>query len=49
MVVYDDTDRPQDRRAKASRADDYELLTFVGFKPQTLHVCETSVFIRRDA
>ena len=48
ILVYDDTDRAENRPALDS-ACAREVHAFRGFKPQTLHACETSVFVRRDA
>lgn len=45
VIVVDDTDRPENRPALGA-APGYQVHTFKGFKPQTLHACETSVFVR---
>ena len=47
MVIYDDTDKAENRTVLSLRLDNYRWLTFRGFKPQTLHACETSIFFRK--
>jgi len=47
IVVYDDTDRAENRVALQMRHG-YLARSFVGFKPQTLHACETTVFVRPE-
>jgi hypothetical protein len=47
VVVYDDTDRVENQAA-LDPDHDYDARTFRGFKPQTLHTCETTVFMRPE-
>lgn len=46
LVIYDDTDKTENRAAVKEKAPNYHPQTYRGFKPQTLHVCETTVFER---
>jgi hypothetical protein len=46
LVIFDDTDRAENRAA-LRLAGDFDAHCFRGFKPQTLHACETTVFVRR--
>ena len=46
LVIYDDTDKAENRTALQWLAPDYKSHIYRGFKPQTLHVCETTVFER---
>jgi precorrin-6B methylase 2 len=46
VIVYDDTDRAENRPAIRA-AKGFEANSFRGFKPQTLHACETTVFVQR--
>lgn len=43
LIIYDDTDKQENREALDS-VQNYNIYSFRGFKPQTLHVCETSLF-----
>lgn len=45
FIVFDDTDRAENRPA-FRLATGYHAHTFRGFKPQTLHACETTVFVK---
>lgn len=49
VVIYDDTDKLENRNlaAIASRGG-FASHVFRGFKPQCIHVCETSVMIQKD-
>jgi hypothetical protein len=44
IVVYDDTDTLEGQIALRETARDYVRETYRGFKPQTVHACETTVF-----
>ena len=47
MIIYDDTDRAENRDIGAlASVGGYQKNSFRGFKPQCLHVCETTVFVR---
>lgn len=46
IVIYDDTDKLENRAAIEEKTPNYNRRTFRGFKPQTLHVCETTIFQR---
>ena len=47
IIIYDDTDHPENRGIDVlASVGGYERNSFRGFKPQCLHVCETSVFVR---
>lgn len=46
LVVFDDTDMAQYRPALAAVGGGYDVCTFRGFKPQTVHACETSILVR---
>lgn len=43
-IVYDDTDRSEYELAPETIPTMYERKTFRGFKPYTIHACETTVF-----
>jgi hypothetical protein len=47
MIIYDDTDRSENRLDRLADATEYEIWRFRGFKPQTVHACETAVLLRR--
>jgi predicted O-methyltransferase YrrM len=47
MIIYDDTDRSENRLDRLVDAMEYEVRRFRGFKPQTVHACETTVLLRR--
>ena len=44
LIVYDDTDKTENRNTLTRSALGYEKHVFRGFKPQTVHACETTVF-----
>ena len=44
LIIYDDTDNIENRKALAKSVTGYETYVFRGFKPQTVHACETTVF-----
>lgn len=46
LIIYDDTDKVQNRAARKHSIPGYRRDTYRGFKPQTVHVCETTVFRR---
>lgn len=46
IVIYDDTDKLENRAAIEKQTPNYNQRTYRGFKPQTLHVCETTIFER---
>lgn len=46
IIVFDDTDKPENRPALNVDCPGYARGSYRGFKPQTLHVCETTVFYR---
>lgn len=46
VLIYDDTDKVQNRSAVKEKIPDYERKSYRGFKPQTIHACETSIFKR---
>ena len=47
LIVYDNTDRPEDRRALlACRNSWYEVRRFLGFGPQLVHASETTVLVK---
>jgi predicted O-methyltransferase YrrM len=46
VIVYDDTDKVENRPALHEIIFGYKRKTYRGFKPQTVHVCETTVFYR---
>ncbi len=47
LIIYDDTDKTENRPALTMRVPHFETKTYRGFKPQTLHACETTVFLYR--
>jgi len=47
LIIYDDTDKAENRPALTMRIPHYVRKTYRGFKPQTLHACETTVFLHR--
>jgi len=48
MVIYDNTDRLQDRDASSlPEASNYQAKSFRGFGPQTVHALETTVFLKK--
>ncbi len=50
LIIYDNTDRPDDRRALLAFDDlGYEKRRFLGFGPQLVHASETAVLVRRAA
>lgn len=46
VLIYDDTDKQENRVSLDEEATGYRRRVYRGFKPQTLHVCETTVFTR---
>ena len=49
VLVYDDTDKCENRGiTQLGTERGYSVHTFRGFKPQCLHVCETTVLVRAD-
>ena len=46
LIIYDDTDKAENRVVVTSEVADYQKNTFQGFKPQTIHARETTVFIK---
>lgn len=49
MIIFDDTDRPEYRDAFTWASENgYKAFRFIGFKPQTLHACETTIFLRSE-
>lgn len=48
LVIYDDTDKIENRAALHENIPGYEWYVYRGFKPQTIHVCETTVFRRKS-
>ena len=49
VIVYDDTDKSENRGAQELAAPHgYLPHVFRGFKPQCLHVCETTVFVKSN-
>ncbi len=49
LIIYDDTDKMENRDALKSYSPRYQMRVFRGFKPQTVHACETTVFERIGA
>jgi hypothetical protein len=47
MIIYDDTDRSENCLDSLADAAEYEVWRFRGFKPQTVHACETAVLLKR--
>lgn len=47
LIIYDDTDKTENRPALTMSIPHYETRTYRGFKPQTLHACETTAFLYR--
>ena len=48
IIIYDDTDKCENIAALTTAVTGYTKKTFRGFKPQTVHVSETSVFYYSD-
>ena len=48
LIIYDDTDRVENRAALNVNLKSYQRKTYRGFKPQTVHVCETTIFKYTD-
>ncbi|WP_134390636.1 hypothetical protein [Methylacidiphilum sp. Yel] len=50
ILIFDDTDKAEYRGVArlVQSLGLYSLFVFRGFKPQTLHACETTVAIRKD-
>jgi precorrin-6B methylase 2 len=48
LIVYDDTDKMENRAVLQTSIKGYQANVFRGFKPQTVHACETTVFIREN-
>lgn len=46
LVIYDDTDKTENHAAIEELVPGYDPYVYRGFKPHTLHVCETTVFER---
>jgi hypothetical protein len=49
LIVYDDTDRIENRDALQDLVAGYQANVFRGFKPQTVHACETTIFVRENS
>jgi hypothetical protein len=45
-IIYDDTDKVENRSAVQESIPEYKRFIYLGFKPQTVHVYETTVFHR---
>lgn len=45
LIIYDDTDKAENRAVLSRGVPEYQGHTFRGFKPQTIHACETTVYI----
>jgi hypothetical protein len=48
LIVYDDTDKMENRAVLQTSIKGYQANVFRGFKPQTVHACETTVFVRAN-
>lgn len=49
IIIYDDTDRPENREIGVlASVGGYQKNSFRGFKPECLHVCETTVLVRTN-
>ena len=48
LVVFDDTDRDENTKPQNENFSGYDAFVFRGFKPQTVHACETTVFRLRN-
>lgn len=46
LIIYDDTDKTENRPAVTGSITGYKRNVYRGFKPQTIHTCETTVFFR---
>lgn len=47
VIVFDDTDKPENIDGIPRALRGWKARVFRGFKPQTLHACETTVLVRQ--
>jgi len=47
LIIYDDTDKTENQAVLSKEVPGYQAHTFRGFKPQTIHACETTVYIHK--
>ncbi|MGR6034294.1 MAG: hypothetical protein ACU4EQ_05350 [Candidatus Nitrosoglobus sp.] len=49
LIIYDDTDKMENRDVLQTLIKGYQANVFRGFKPQAVHACETTVFVRENS